>query len=150
MVMEDGDAIMMIFFAEDGTPVVSRDLSELSKSEVLANWDEVVKAVRKELQSFGELGAFKIAPKGSTGNSMTSRWVHRWKMIINEKGEKIKGVKSRLTVHGFKDQDADSLVTYASTAARWAQRIITAQAAQNRWHVLTADVGNAFLRGLTF
>ena len=71
-------------------------------------------------------------------------------MIINEKGEKTKGVKSRLTVHGFKDQDADSLVTYASTAARWAQRIITAQAAQNRWHILTADVGDAFLRGLTF
>ena len=150
LVMEHGDSIIMTFFAEDGTAVVSRDLTELLKKDVELHWKEVEKAVRKELASFAELGAFRIVLKGTTGNVMSSRWVHRFKMLVDEAGNKTKGVKSRLTVHGFKDQQADTLLTYASTAARWAQRIITAQAAQNKWHILTADVGNAFLRGLSF
>ena len=150
LVIEHDEAIVMIFLAEDGTPVVSRDLTELLKKDVELHWTEVETAVRKELTSFAELKAFRIEPKGTSGNTMTSRWVHRFKMLVDKDGGKIKGVKSRLTVHGFKDRDADTLLTFASTAARWAQRMITAQAAQNKWHQLTADVGNAFLRGLTF
>jgi hypothetical protein len=91
-----------------------------------------------------------MVKKGFTGNLMTSRWVHRFKMLLTENGDKVRGVKSRLTVHGFKDVDANKLLTYSSTATRWSQRLVTAQAAQRLWNLLSADVGNAFLRGLTF
>ena len=42
------------------------------------------------------------------------------------------------------------LSTFSSTAGRYGQRIIAATAAQNRWPLVSADVGNAFLRGMTF
>jgi hypothetical protein len=59
-------------------------------------------------------------------------------------------VKAKLTVHGFKDVEADELTTFAGTATRWGQRFIVATSAQMLWCIATADVGSAFLRGLTF
>ena len=78
---------------------------------------------------------------------MTSRWVLRWKLDALTQKQLI---KARLTVRGFLDKDGDWLETFASTASRWGQKLIVAIAVQNNWRILTADVGAAFLRGLTF
>ena len=58
-------------------------------------------------------------------------------------------LKARLTVRGFLDKDHD-LETYAGTASRWGQRLVVAICVQQGWPIATADVGAAFLRGLTF
>ena len=69
----------------------------------------------------------------------------KWKIVD---GKKV--IKARLCVRGFKDQAADHVVTSAFTAARWAQRLIVSTAANHSWKISLADVGTAFLRGLTF
>ena len=50
---------------------------------------------------------------------------------------------------GFKDSQGN-LETYSGTASRWSQRLICSVAAQHQWQLISADVGTAFLQGLTF
>ena len=69
----------------------------------------------------------------------------KWKYVD---GKRV--IKSRLCLRGFKDLESAALTTYAGTTTRWGQRIVTAIAAQKGWPILIADVGCAFLRGLTF
>ncbi len=88
---------------------------------------------------------FIRAQRHTLTNILSSKWVMRWKLIDN-----IKQVKARLTARGFQDAEAGQLQTYASTASRWGQRIITCFAAQNKWKLTTLDVSAAFLQGLTF
>ena len=53
-------------------------------------------------------------------------------------------------VRGFKDLQASQLNTFAGTTTRWGQRLVNSVAAQHQWPLFTADVSQAFLRGLTF
>ena len=146
----DDETLVLCYLSEDGTSAIERELNDLSKSDIDNNWEAVCKAVRKELQSFVDLHSFDLAPIGTSKNLMTSRWVIRWKLVPDGKGGMTRIVKARLTIHGFKDTDANHLTTYAGTASRWGQRVITSIAAQHQWELLTADVGSAFLKGLTF
>ena len=52
-------------------------------------------------------------------------------------------------MRGFKDFQAAQLSTFAGTTTRWGQRLVNSVAAQQGWALLTADVSQAFLRGLT-
>ena len=82
-------------------------------------------------------------PRQKANNLLTSRWVLKWKQIEDKKV-----VKARLTVQGFKDkQDVDN---YAGTSTRWSQRLVLIMCAQMKWTLMSADVSEAFLRGLTF
>ena len=56
----------------------------------------------------------------------------------------------RLVVKGFKDLQAAQLTTFAGTTTRWGQRLVNTVAAQKGLPLFTADVSQAFLRGLTF
>ena len=74
---------------------------------------------------------------------LTSKWVLKWKDVQGKRT-----IKARLTVQGFKDrQNVDN---YAGTTSRWGQRLILIIAAQMKWTLHSADVSEAFLRGLTF
>ena len=53
-------------------------------------------------------------------------------------------IKARLTVQGLQDRQDDG------TTSRWGQRLIFIIAAQMKWNLHSADVSEAFLRGLTF
>ena len=73
-------------------------------------------------------------------------------MVVSRKqkpGEERK-ITARLVIRGYEDNDAQTLATWANTATRWGQRIVCSVSAQNQWTMLSADVGTAFLRGLTF
>ena len=59
-------------------------------------------------------------------------------------------MKSRLCVRGFKDKEGEHIETSASTASRWAQRMVVSTAANHGWTILIADVKTAFLKGMTF
>ena len=71
----------------------------------------------------------------------------RWKKNAETNVEEI---KCRLTIRGFLDLAGPELLTYAGTASRWGQRLVCAVSVQKKWKMLTADVGSAFLKSLTF
>jgi hypothetical protein len=132
----------------DGTVLdvlIKKDYDELTKDDVLKHWTKVEASMFEELNSFILLAAIKIGRKGETGNVMTSRWVLKFK-----KKDDQRVIKARLCVHGFKDKDSETLSTFASTATKWTQRLVTATAAQQGWLICSADVSSAFIRGLTF
>jgi len=120
--------------------------NELSAHELRIHADEVKAAAEAEVQSFIDLKTFVRAPRASENNILTSRWLFKFKRVSDTE----KKIKGRLCVRGFEDLDAQHLATWANTATRWGQRIVVSVAAQNRWTLLSADVGTAFLRGLTF
>ncbi len=124
---------------DDGTVLTKQEFAELSKAHIIKNKDQVEASQLKELMSFIELVAITLAAKGSAGNLMTSRWVLRWK-----RGDQEPVIKARLPVHGFKDQDADSLTAYAATASKGAQRLILSIAAPERWELQSTAVAFSF------
>ena len=127
------------------TQVIEKACDELTAAEVKANSALVAAAIRKELGSFVTHECFKPIAKGKMRNVLSSRWLFKWKVI-----DGVRSIKARLVAHGFKDAAAESLITFANTTARWGQRIINSVAAQRQWELLSADVGTAFLQGLTF
>ena len=74
-----------------------------------------------------------------------AHWVLKWKEV---NGKRI--IQARLVVRGLKDLQAAQLSKLAGTTTRWGQRLVNSPAAQYRWPLLTADVSQAFVRGLTF
>ena len=124
---------------------VLKPMNELTHAEVQKNWDMVLASAVEEITTFVTLGCFLRVPRKLYNNILTSRFLFKWKEIDGKRQ-----VKGRLVVRGFQDRDSPTLMTYANTATRWGQRIVTSVCAQNLWHILSADVGNAFLRGLTF
>ena len=82
---------------------------------------------------------------------MDSRNVLKWKWVKDETGKNNRIIRCRLALRGFKDQGADWLETYAGTAGRTSQRILTSEAANHpHWEFLTIDVNKAFLPGATY
>ena len=98
-----------------------------------------------ELTRWLNLGSFERMPNRSATNVIDARWVLKWKDV---KGKRI--IQARLVVLGFKDTQASQLATFAGTTTRWGQRLVNSVAAQHGWTLFTADVSQAFLRGLTF
>eukprot|EP00959_Pyramimonas_sp_CCMP1952_P287065 6003217-Pyramimonas_sp.AAC.1 len=76
---------------------------------------------------------------------MTGRWVLRWKII-----DGTKAVKARLVIRGFMDQQQGGLDTASLTARRTSQRLVLSVGVQYGWAIFSWDIGNAFLRGLSF
>ena len=57
----------------------------------------------------------------------------------------------RMAVRGFKDWEADSIESYAGTASRTSQRVISCEVAcREGWSYITVDIEKAFLQGMTY
>jgi len=125
--------------------VVEREMNILSLDEARANEVEVRRAIFDELQRWNSLKGFQRYPKAKARNVIDSRWVIKWKMVD---GKRV--IRARLTARGFKDAQAQEVSTFAGTATRWGQRLVNLMCAQNKWTLFSADIGQAFLRGLTF
>lgn len=63
---------------------------------------------------------------------------------------KVRVVRMRMTLRGFKDWDAELLETYSGTAQRISQRLLPSEAACRGWPMITIDVRKAFLKGITY
>ena len=105
-----------IYSTSDGEVIVEKIVGELSPKEVEDHWKEVEVSIRKELKSFVDLKVFRVVPKGTTGNCMSSRWALRWKV---DAATNLKTLKARLTIRGFLDKQQIGLETFAGTASRW-------------------------------
>ena len=125
--------------------VVEREQNILTLDEARAHSKECDKAMLGELTRWPNLGAFERCPKKHATNVIDARWVLKWKEV---NGKRI--IQARLVVRGVKDLQAAQLSTFAGTTTRWGQRLVNSVAAQQGWPLFTADVSQAFLRGLTF
>ena len=55
-----------------------------------------------------------------------------------------------MTLRGFKDQDANDLITFAGTASRLAQRVVVSEACVRQWPMAALDIRKAFLKGISY
>ena len=126
-----------------GQAVIERTHNILTRAEALEHVNECRESMVKELTRWHKHQAWKRGPLREAQNALTSKWVLKWKQVDGKKT-----VKARLVAQGFKDRQ--SVQNYASTTTRWGQRILLALSVQFGWRLASADVSEAFLRGLTF
>jgi hypothetical protein len=139
------DEVLVIFVAKNKSKsMILKNMDNLSAQDIRDNWPEVLKAIRKEILSFHDLGTFEIILRSAAENICSSRWVMKFKLV-----DGVKTVKARLTVRGYEDL-ASNLTTFASTASRWGQRLVLSVAVQRKWQLFSWDVASAFLQGLSF
>ena len=123
--------------------VIERTHNVLTREEALQNLEACRASMLKELGRWHKHGAWVRFPLKDSRNLLRSKWVLKWKDISGKRD-----VKARLVAQGFLDQQ--SLSTFAGTTSRWGQRIVVAFAVQFGWKLVSADVSEAFLRGITF
>ena len=56
----------------------------------------------------------------------------------------------RMTQRGFKDSEAEGLLTFSGTSSRISQRLIVSEAVIRDWPLAAIDVKKAFLKGITY
>ena len=116
-------------------------IEDLTKNPTL-----VKAAVLAELKRWASNGAFRRISRAKAFNMLTSRYVFTWKRMAD--GSRY--MKCRLCVHGFEDIDKSTVDTYSGTSSRWGQRGVVSVAVQQQWPMASLDVGEAFLKGLSF
>ena len=78
---------------------------------------------------------------------LDSRFVAKWKILPT--GQRI--IRMRMAVRGFKDWEADWLESYAGTASRSSQKILSSEVACHKgWTYITVDIEKAFLQGMSY
>ena len=137
--------VVRIFMSGQKQTVVEREQNILSSDEAQQHEKACTQAMYYDIMRWHTLGAFKRMPRKLATNVIDARWVLKWKLVA---GKRI--IQARLVVRGFKDLQAAQLSTFAGTTSRWGQRIVNSVAVQRGWQLFTADVSQAFLRGLTF
>jgi len=100
-----------------------------------------------ELMRWIKHKAWKRGRREGAGNILKSKWVLKWKETGLGK-DKTRKIKARLVAQGFLDQQMTA--TFAGTSTRWSQRLLLSIAVQMQWSLWSADISEAFLRGLSF
>ena len=150
-VPEDQQAALHIYATTVKTTVIKRDTDLVTKEEEVTHWKKLQAAMLDELKIWVKYKCFHMRLKEGVRNLMDSRNVNKWKWIVDDKGQKKRIIRVRMALRGFKDRDADTLETYAGTAGRTSQRILTSEAANHpEWEFRTIDVNKAFLQGATY
>ena len=141
----DRDFVVRYYATGRKEVVIEREMNILTLAEAMAHVDEVTQAMRDELKRWVSCGGFRRFPRKLATNCLDSRWVLKWKLVD---GKRV--IKARLTVRGYKDLQGAEVKTMATTASRWGQRVVCMAAVQNDWVLYSADVSQAFLKGMSF
>ena len=141
--LESDEILVFKATSEVASAQIEKNFDALTPQEMKQHFKLVEEAIRKEIASFAEHKTFVRALRKDCTNVCTSRWVLRWKEI-----DGVRAVKARLTIRGF--QDLAEVPSYASTASRWAQRLIVSTAVQKGWKLWVTDISTAFLQGMSF
>ena len=146
-----GNVVINIYAEGTKSVVIKRDTDILTPQEEHIHKELLNEALLDELMIWIKYKCFHMRLRKGVTNLMDSRNVIKWKWIIDDKGQKKRIIRVRLALRGFKDKDADSIETYAGTAARLSQRLLTSEAACHpEWEFMTVDVNKAFLQGATY
>ena len=82
---------------------------------------------------------------------MDSRHVFKSKHRKGPDGKTVRIIRCRMALRGFRDMDAGALETFAETAKRASQRILSSEAAcRSDWVYVAVGVERAFLQGMTY
>ena len=112
------------------TAVIQRETDLLTPEELNQHADLAAAAVLEELKVWDRHGCFQRQWKRYAYNVMDSRFVAKWKKVLDKNGKWIRIIRMRLTLRGFKDKEADRLASHsATTLRRLSQRIINSEAA---------------------
>ena len=126
-------------FLADEEAIIMKEEDELTAADKVTYKTDLEVAMIKEIKSWSSLGTWRPQSRKEIGNIIDARWVLRWKRGPDGK-----------RVRGFKDLQQADVATYAGTATRWGQRLVCSIVANEGWQFFSADVGAAFLKGLTF
>ena len=133
--------------SQETVSVIERVNNILTRSEALSHVDECRESMILELMRWERHGAWKRGRMDKASNVLKSKWVLKWK-DISDGTSKSRKIKARLVAQGFLDRQTTD--TFAGTSTRWGQRLLIAIAVQQGWSLWSADISEAFLRGLTF
>jgi hypothetical protein len=131
--------------ADDDRTVIDDTLNTPTHQEAMQNAKEVTQAMRDELGRWCKLKAWTRHSRAASRNTLDARWVIKWKMIKNQRA-----FRARLTARGFLDKQQKVLNTHTGTTSKWAQRLVVVAAVEFQWQLYSADISQAFLRGITF
>ena len=131
-----------VHLVEEPYSVIERVNNVPTRNEALENVQACCEAMLKELGRWHQHKAWERIPLSKAHNALTSKWVLKWKPI-----DKVRTIKARLVAQGFKD--AQTTQNYSATTTRWGQRLVLLMSTQFEWDLISADVSEAFLRGLT-
>jgi hypothetical protein len=143
-------AILRTFATGIKQAVIERDTDTLTPAEMRLHAGDIAAADLKELQTWQHCKCMERAPRHTCSNIIDCKWVRKWKVEEQTDGTTKRYIRSRLTVRGFKDRDADNLDTFAATSTHPSQRIVCSIAAQKKLTLSTADISKAFLQGITY
>ena len=120
----------------------------------------MVKAMSKELQTWAKLKCFSRKPRKDARNIVDTRWVLKWKWeqpttaagseSQSAEAARVRVIRARLTIRGFKDQDKNEIARYAGTSSKLSQKAIVSEAVCRKWDLITTDISKAFLQGVTY
>ena len=144
--------VIVIALLENGkrSAVIERDDNVLGKAEKQEHAQALRSARLKELRQWVEHKAFHRVPRRHARNLIDATWVDKWKWVQDDKDVWARVIRSRMTVRGFKDRQAQDVLTFTGTCSRWGQRVVNITATQQSWIISCADISSAFLRGMTF
>ena len=151
--LQEGEvATMRVYISADQkrTVVVKED-DLLSKKELEQNAKEVADATISEIKTWIGYKCFKKCFLKDARNVMTSRYVAKWKWVLQPDGKWLRLIRMRMCLRGFMDLEAFSLDTFSGTAKRSSQRILASEAAcHSDWIIASLDIDKAFLQGFTY
>ena len=152
---------LRVYTAGPRRVVVQRDDDTLTAEELRTHAKEVAAAMLKELLTWAKLKCFSRRKRQHAKNVIDCRWVIKWKHEIAataagshdtpptaQASKRV--IRARLTVRGFKDQQAHTLDSYAGTSQRYSQRLVCSEAVVRGWPICTTDISKAFLQGVTY
>ena len=159
---EDEVIVQEIYLNGSRRTVVQRDDDILTAEELKTHAREVAASMLSELKTWAKLKCFSRRRRAGARNIIDCRWVIKWKyeqeaisvdaasnQAVAQSARK-RVIRSRLTVRGFKDRDAQNLDSYAGTSQRYSQRLVCSEAAFRGWPICTTDISKAFLQGVTY
>ena len=140
----DNEVVVFHYNVEGVDSVIERVNNVLTRQEALQHADACRESMVAELMRWHKHAAWQRGPASSADNALSSKWVLKWKSVGG-----VRKIKARMVAQGFRDKQTD-IATYSATSTRWSQRLLVAVATQQKWPLLSADISEAFLRGLTY
>ena len=147
-------ARMQVFPAGAGIKksVIETDTDLLTPEEYYKHAKEVTAAMLEELKIWITHGCFTRRPRKGASNILDCKWVGKWKYAKakDDPSKKVRIIRMRLTLRGFKDRDANDILTYAGTSSRLSQKLLVSEAVNRGWKIVALDVSKAFLKGVSY
>ena len=117
-------ARLRVYTAGVKKAVISTDTDLLTPQEYQTHAKEVTAAIAEELKIWIIHNCFSRRPRKGARNILDVKWVGKFKYVKSktDPAQKVRIIRMRLTLRGFKDRDANDILTYAGTSSRISQK----------------------------